>query len=297
MIQIKAAPRGGIKSIVLTPANHLIAFHWSGYRIMEIDTKEVLKEKTGFVPSFVQYDSETSTGIYVCYSAVQNFAGVWRFEADPQATDFRIVKNNVATLHFHPVKNLLAFNDYTARPIEFYDVQNGTQVKPTTPLIPPNATPNWNGRMFYDRDDTYVAYGVRETEDLQIWNVKENRPQASVKTPINTYEEIRFTSDLKYLLTWSMFKMYLIDIQKGKIVKHYQACPKKVRDACFTPDDKRILQVSDDQMVRVFDVETAQVVKEYAWDIGKLQCVTVSPDGLLAATGSTRGKVMVWDLD
>ncbi|MGL6075026.1 MAG: WD40 repeat domain-containing protein [Fimbriiglobus sp.] len=296
MIQIKAAPRGGVKYIILTAENHLIAFHWNGYRIIDIGSKGVLKEMVGFVPSFVKYDHETSTGVYVSHSGVRTLAGSWRFHPNPDSNDFRITANQIPIVDFHPTKAMLSWMEYVAPSMHFLNVFDGSVAGPTMPLFPPNATGR-NGRMFYDRDDTYVVYGVRETEELQIWNVNDYRLQASVKTPINTYEEMRFTSDLKYILTWSMFKMYLIDIQKGKIVRHYQACPKKVRDACFTPDDRRILQVSEDRIVRVFDVETAQVIKEYAWDIGKLQCVTVSPDGLLAATGSTRGKVMVWDLD
>jgi hypothetical protein len=54
---------------------------------------------------------------------------------------------------------------------------------------------------------------------------------------------------------------------------------------------------NNDATARIIDTHTWEVVRQYAWDIGRLVSVAVSPDGALAAAGGQKGRVVVWDLD
>jgi WD40 repeat protein len=72
--------------------------------------------------------------------------------------------------------------------------------------------------------------------------------------------------------------------------KHFQA-------AAFTPGGRHLITVSNEATARLWDAATWEQSREYAWKAGPLKCVAVSPDGTLAAAGSSRGKVVVWDLD
>jgi hypothetical protein len=42
---------------------------------------------------------------------------------------------------------------------------------------------------------------------------------------------------------------------------------------------------------------TWQPVAKYQWKLGEMRAVTFSADGALAAAGSARGKIVVWDVD
>lgn len=72
--------------------------------------------------------------------------------------------------------------------------------------------------------------------------------------------------------------------------KHYAAL-------AYHPDGRHLLAGNNDATARLIDTHTWQVVRQYAWEIGKLTAVAVSPDGALAAVGSETGQVVVWDLD
>lgn len=67
--------------------------------------------------------------------------------------------------------------------------------------------------------------------------------------------------------------------------------------AAFHPDGRYLFTTSNDATVTVWDANEWVRVKRFDWDIGPLRAVAVSPDGLLAAAGSDRGKVVVWDVE
>ena len=49
--------------------------------------------------------------------------------------------------------------------------------------------------------------------------------------------------------------------------------------------------------VKLYDTTTWEVARTFAWKIGRTHSVAFSTDGTLAAAGSDRGKVVVWDVD
>lgn len=65
----------------------------------------------------------------------------------------------------------------------------------------------------------------------------------------------------------------------------------------FHPSGAYLATTSTDTTVRVYDTATWEVVRTYAWDVGRLRCVAFSPDGLLAAAGGEKGQIVVWDVD
>jgi WD40 repeat protein len=67
--------------------------------------------------------------------------------------------------------------------------------------------------------------------------------------------------------------------------------------AAFHPSGRYLFTTSNDATVTVWDADGWVRVKRFAWDIGRLRSVAVSADGLLAAAGSDRGRVVVWDVD
>jgi len=132
---------------------------------------------------------------------------------------------------------------------------------------------------------------------LHVYDLTADRLVKEIHLPILYLKPGLFTLDGSRFLVWAAFKIYAIDLDTGKVAISYPACPRAVHGATLTPDGRHLLQVSADRTVRVLDVATGRLVKDYAWEVGKLNAVAVSPDGLLAACGGTGGKVVVWDLD
>ncbi|MFO0852505.1 MAG: WD40 repeat domain-containing protein [Gemmataceae bacterium] len=71
-----------------------------------------------------------------------------------------------------------------------------------------------------------------------------------------------------------------------------------VADLAFTPDGTRLLTVAGKEAT-VWDTAAGKPLARYGWgkQAGPLRAVAVAPDGLTAAVGGTRGRVVRWDLD
>jgi WD40 repeat protein len=67
--------------------------------------------------------------------------------------------------------------------------------------------------------------------------------------------------------------------------------------SAFTPDGRAFITVSNERTAKVWDTASWRVRETLDWRVGKLKSVAVSPDGMRAATGSERGRVVVWDLE
>lgn len=67
--------------------------------------------------------------------------------------------------------------------------------------------------------------------------------------------------------------------------------------AAYHPTGRFLFTTSNDESAVVWDTETWARVRRYTWDVGPLRSVAVSPDGMLAAAGSKKGAVVVWDVD
>ena len=86
-------------------------------------------------------------------------------------------------------------------------------------------------------------------------------------------------------------------LMPGKPARVRNDSRKHFTAAAYHPSGRYLFTTSNDATVTVWDTENWVRVKRFDWDIGRLRAVAVSPDGLLAAAGSDRGRVVVWDVD
>jgi WD40 repeat protein len=81
-------------------------------------------------------------------------------------------------------------------------------------------------------------------------------------------------------------------VVQGKLAKRLEP-----RAAAYHPSSRYLLLAKDSPAVIAFDTLRWKKIQAWNWKVGTLRAVTVSPDGTLAAAGSPRGTVVVWDLD
>ena len=63
------------------------------------------------------------------------------------------------------------------------------------------------------------------------------------------------------------------------------------------PSGKAIVTSRNDGTAWFWDPATFRPLRSFDWKVGKLVSVAFSPDGSLAAAGTDRGQVVVWDVD
>jgi WD40 repeat protein len=63
------------------------------------------------------------------------------------------------------------------------------------------------------------------------------------------------------------------------------------------PRGHTLLVADGSKKVTAYDTSNGKAAVQYDWGIGKIGCVTYSPDGILAAAGGEKGQVVVWDAE
>jgi WD40 repeat protein len=72
---------------------------------------------------------------------------------------------------------------------------------------------------------------------------------------------------------------------------------KEFTGLAFHPSGRYLAATSNDATVKLYDTSTWKVAQSFNWEIGRLRSVAFSPDGMLAAAGGDKGKIVVWDVD
>jgi WD40 repeat protein len=109
--------------------------------------------------------------------------------------------------------------------------------------------------------------------------------------------EMAFSPDGKCLAAVINTRVLVWDFPTGDPVAVRKGGRKRFNALAFTPDSTRLVTVNNDETARVWEAASWKEVASYAWKIGGLRCVTVSPDGMRMAAGSDSGKVVIWDTE
>jgi WD40 repeat protein len=93
----------------------------------------------------------------------------------------------------------------------------------------------------------------------------------------------------QFLFVWSVASTQLVTrLAIDRL--HFQS-------VAFTPDGRFLGAARNDNTVRFWDTATWRQHAAFDWDIGPLVSLDIARDGLRAAAGSKRGKIVVWDID
>jgi WD40 repeat protein len=72
---------------------------------------------------------------------------------------------------------------------------------------------------------------------------------------------------------------------------------KPLLEIALHPRGHILLVADGSKKVTAYDTSNGKAAAQYDWGVGKVGCVTYSPDGTLAAAGGEKGQVVVWDAE
>jgi WD40 repeat protein len=107
-----------------------------------------------------------------------------------------------------------------------------------------------------------------------------------------------FAPDGGVVFTWDSRVIERWDVATGRQTGQRPAPGRAYfLDGAIHPSGRFLLTVAGDGLARYWDPATLSPVQTLKWPVGKLHSVAFSPDGMLAAAGGDKGRVVVWDVD
>jgi WD40 repeat protein len=91
-------------------------------------------------------------------------------------------------------------------------------------------------------------------------------------------------------------RLRLLDASSLAVRREWTVAKGYVSDVAFTPDDRLIATVGEDRVVRLWDANTAKLVRSLPL-IGQHATLTFSPDGQKLATLSSNEGITLWRVD
>lgn len=109
---------------------------------------------------------------------------------------------------------------------------------------------------------------------------------------------LRFTPDGSRVIAWTERWADTWDAAGGgRVARVTPPGRAYFRGLAVHPAGRHVMTVGHDARVRVWDLAPLTETHSFAWGVGKLHSLALSPDGLLAAAGGDSGKIVVWDVD
>ncbi len=131
--------------------------------------------------------------------------------------------------------------------------------------------------------------------DPRDWSLVSRTP---VSDKIAYWDQLLFHPNDTWLVLRSRNAFFVWDANDLSLEpKRIASGRRELTCIAFHPSGRFLAATSNDETVKLYDTDTWQIAKTYAWNIGRLRSVAFSPDGMLAAVGSDTGRIVVWDVD
>lgn len=167
---------------------------------------------------------------------------------------------------------------------------------PIGPVHRPHFLPG--GDRFARVEGAWVAARARSEFHVVTYDTATGAPLARSRTITQWMYETQLSADGRWIATRSTNTIDLWPIA-GEVptVCVRNDSRRHFTGAAFHPSSRYLLATSNDHTAKLYDTATWDEVRTLTWQVGRMRSACFSPDGALAAAGSDKGQVVVWDVD
>jgi WD40 repeat protein len=142
-----------------------------------------------------------------------------------------------------------------------------------------------------------IARYPRHEHFVQLWDSTTRQVRGTLRGHGAEATTMAFAPNSRVLAATCGPALLVWDVVNGATLVHHKIDYQHFKDVAFTPDGRFLLLARNDKTVRVWNTQNWQEQAAFDWDLGAIVSVAVAPDGMRAAAGGEKGKIVVWDLD
>jgi WD40 repeat protein len=173
--------------------------------------------------------------------------------------------------------------------------------------IPATAPPSWAGAaasrsatnsLAFSRNGATLATGHdKPSKVVRLWDTGTWSVRKELSGATATIDALSFSPDGRYLAACSGVALLVWEVGTGDLVVRHSVNKQHCKDVAFSPDGRLLALARNDASIRFWSTTAWGEVAAYDWDIGPMISLAIAPDGMRAAGGSGRGKIVVFDVD
>jgi WD40 repeat protein len=108
---------------------------------------------------------------------------------------------------------------------------------------------------------------------------------------------LAFSPNGEYLAVTSGPTLWVWQVATQASVAQIKIDKRHFKSAAFSPDSRWLATARNDATVRFFSTDRWTEGLSFDWKVGRVVSVAFARDGMRAACGSGKGKIVVWDVD
>ncbi|MBD2169411.1 hypothetical protein H6G04_34175 [Calothrix membranacea FACHB-236] len=148
--------------------------------------------------------------------------------------------------------------------------------------------------------DHKTLVGSSDNQSIKAWDVETGKCLRSVKTaPTGAIWAVKFTPDGQTVMSCGTDKIQLWNLGNGEPQMTLHEPHHRIRSLAYSPDKNLIAVGSDDQLVRLWNTQTGEIIKTFQGYSNRIWTVAVSPvpqqDMICLASGSDDGDIRLWN--
>ena len=132
---------------------------------------------------------------------------------------------------------------------------------------------------------------------VRLWDVESRSFQGEITGPTAIVAALAFSPDGRHLAATAGMTLWVWEVVSKRVVVKHSIDRLFFKDVAFTPDGRFLVFARNDATVSLWDTASWTEAAAYDFGIGPMVSVACAPDGMRAAAGSAKGKIVVFDID
>jgi WD40 repeat protein len=229
-------------------------------------------------------------GKRVASGSFSNLAMLWDAESGELVRSFKGHTDHVVVVALSPEGRVLASGSHD-QTIKLWDVESGKLLRSLT------GNDGEVASVSFSPDGGTLASGFNSGA-VKLWDVASGKLLKTFKNNNYSVDGLAFSPDGTLLAAKAYFEMVLWNVANGQVLHTLQGEPDPLIFNCMaiSPDGTKLASGDFEHSVRLWDVATGTLLKNFEGHAEGVRAVAFSPDGEMLASASGDKTIKLWDM-